>query len=108
LISGISGTDDGSWTVPAGKLKWGQTYWWGVVSSDGTNTSPAPNLQSLTTTVPQPLVTSALSQNSDSRGFSPATGNYTTSATDANVSGVGPSLSVTRDYNSRDPRSSGA
>ncbi|WP_414169926.1 LamG-like jellyroll fold domain-containing protein [Streptoverticillium reticulum] len=97
-----------SYNVPAGKLKWGQSYYWGVQAYDGTNYSAGPNWQQLTTQVPQPVVTSGLSQNPDGHGYSPAIGNYTTSATDANVSAPGPSLTVTRDYNSRDPRTAGA
>ena len=101
-------TSVATWTVPSGKLKWGQTYYWDVQAYDGTNYSPSPTWQALTPQVPQPVVTSGLSQNTDGHGYSPATGNYTTSATDVNVPAPGPSLSVVRDYNSRDPRTSGA
>ncbi|MDJ0383208.1 LamG-like jellyroll fold domain-containing protein [Streptomyces sp. G-G2] len=94
--------------VPAGKLKWGQAYYWEVQSNDGTNYSAGPNWQQLTTQVPQPVIASGLSQNTDHHGFNPAIGNYTTTATDANVSSPGPSLTVTRDYNSRDSRTTGA
>ena len=58
--------------------------------------------------MPQPLVTSQLSQNPAGPGFDPQTGNWTTSATDAQVPTVGPALEITRDYNSHDPRLSGA
>ncbi|MDH6131378.1 RHS repeat-associated protein [Kitasatospora sp. MAA4] len=58
--------------------------------------------------VPQPAITSTLSQNGDANGFDPASGNYTKSVTDAQVSGTGPSLDVVRDYNSRDYRTNGA
>ncbi|MEX2980314.1 LamG-like jellyroll fold domain-containing protein [Streptomyces sp. C36] len=101
-------TTSSSYTVPAGKLKWGKPYYWEVQSFDGTNYSAGPNWQQMTTQVPQPPVTASLSQNTDGNGYSPAIGNYTTSATDANVSTPGPSLTVTRDYNSRDPRVTGA
>ncbi|MET8298811.1 LamG-like jellyroll fold domain-containing protein [Streptomyces sp. NPDC005180] len=96
------------YNVPAGKLKWGQAYYWEVQAYDGTNYSAGPNWQQLTTQVPQPAITSGLSQNTDKHGFNPAIGNYTTTATDANVSSPGPSLTVVRDYNSRDPRTTGA
>ncbi len=79
-----------------------------VQNFDGTNYSAGGDLNTLTIQVPQPLVTSALSQNPGGRGFSPDNGNYTTSATDAEVTTVGPSLSVQRDYNSRDVRLSEA
>ncbi|MFB9831444.1 LamG-like jellyroll fold domain-containing protein [Actinoallomurus acaciae] len=98
----------GLWTVPAGKLKWGQTYYWEVQSYDGTNYSSGTVWNSLTTLVPQPAVTSGLSQNNDGHGFDPSIGNYTTSDTDADVETAGPPLSVVRDYNSRDPRTTGA
>ena len=53
-------------------------------------------------------MTSELSQNPAGPGFDPQTGNWTTSATDAQVTTVGPALEITRDYNSQDPRLSGA
>jgi RHS repeat-associated protein len=96
------------WTVPAGKLAWGKSYYWTVQAYDGTNYSVNNAWNSLTTTVPQPAITSSLSQNSDGHGFDGAIGNYTTSATDAQVAVVGPTLDVVRDYNSRDPRVTGA
>ncbi|MFJ2631624.1 LamG-like jellyroll fold domain-containing protein [Streptomyces sp. NPDC087422] len=97
----------GSWTVPAGKLKWGQSYSWTVQSQDAGLYSGATWYQ-MAIQVPQPLITSGLSQNSSDHGYDPSIGNYTTSDTDATVSTVGPSLDVDRDYNSRDPRWTGA
>ncbi|WP_163505155.1 LamG-like jellyroll fold domain-containing protein [Fodinicola acaciae] len=96
------------WAVPAGKLAWGQTYYWQAQTFDGTRYSAPGIWQTFTVQVPQPLVTSALAQNQGGRGYSPNNGNYTTSATDAQVTSVGPELAVRRDYNSRDPRLSGA
>jgi YD repeat-containing protein len=58
-------------------------------------------------TPPQPLVTSGLSQNGD-KGFAQDGRNYTTSATDAAVAGVGPQLAIQRSYNSLDPRTDSA
>ena len=98
----------GDWVVPAGKLSWGLTYYWTVQDYDGFDYSSAVNAKYFTTQVPQPLITSTLAQNSDGHGFDQSVGNYTTSATDANVQTAGPSLSVVRDYNSLDPRTSGA
>ncbi|AYG78396.1 tRNA(Glu)-specific nuclease WapA [Streptomyces hundungensis] len=103
--SGLLATGD--YVVPAGKLKWGQTYYWTVQSYDAGLYSGA-TWYSLNIQVPQPLVTSGLSQNASDHGFDPAIGNYTTSETDATISTVGPSLDVSRDYNSRDPRWTGA
>ncbi len=101
-------TTASEWTVPTGKLSWGKSYYWTVQAYDGTNYSLNNTWNSLTTTVPQPAITSNLSQNSDGHGFDGSIGNYTNSATDARVATVGPSLDVVRDYNSRDPRVTGA
>ena len=91
---------------PPADLAWGQTYYWTVQAYDGDRYSPAPQPNYFTTAVPQPLVTSQLSQNPSGPGFNPQTGNWTTSATDAQVPTVGPALEITRDYNSSDPRQS--
>ncbi|MFE6055313.1 LamG-like jellyroll fold domain-containing protein [Kitasatospora sp. NPDC056446] len=105
----VDSTDfQSSWAVPAGKLAWGQTYYWTVQAFDGVGYSPNPSWYALTTQVPQPVVTSKLSQNTDDHGLNPAIGNYTTRATDAKISVPGPSLAVERDYNSLDPRITGA
>jgi RHS repeat-associated protein len=102
-------TASSTYTVPSGVLKWGQSYFWSVTDGDGaTHSDPNDTLQVLNTPVPQPAITSGLSQNSGGHGFDPSIGNYTTSATDAQVATVGPSLSVDRDYNSSDPRTGGA
>lgn len=104
--SGKVSTPD--WVVPDGKLSWSHTYYWMVQDYDGYTFSNSSTINYFTTLVPQPLITSSLSQNSNGHGFDPSIGNYTTSATDAKVQTAGPSLSVVRDYNSLDPRSSGA
>lgn len=104
--SGAVGSGD--WTVPSGVLNWNQSYAWTVQTFDGLDYSPNPVWNYFATTVPQPPITSTLSQNSSGKGFDAAAGNYTVTATDADVAGVGPGLQVTRDYNSRDPRVSGA
>lgn len=108
LVSGGLGEyGSAAWTVPSGKLKWGEAYYWTVQAYDGTNFSPGPVWNALRIDVPQPAVTSTLSQNSGPYGFDPSIGNYTTEATDAQVSTIGPPLKVVRDYNSRDPRITG-
>jgi large repetitive protein len=96
------------WQVPGGLLSWGQTYYWTVQAYDGAYYSQNPQLSYFSTPVPQPLITSQLAQNPAGPGFNPQTGNWTTSATDAQVATVGPALQITRDYNSADPRLSGA
>jgi RHS repeat-associated protein len=98
----------GDWTVPSGDLSWGQTYYWTVQDYDGLDYSPTVTTNYFSTPVPQPLVTSGLSQNESGPGFDAGSGDYTTSATDAQVPTVGPALEITRDYNSQDPRVSGA
>ncbi|TML21197.1 MAG: DNRLRE domain-containing protein, partial [Actinobacteria bacterium] len=95
-----SGLVGNSYVVPAGKFQWGKTYLWTVQASDGTDYSINPVWYQLTTQVPQPLVTSSLSQNGG-HGFDPSIGNYTTSSTDADVATVGPDLSIVRNFNSR-------
>ncbi|MGD0557188.1 MAG: LamG-like jellyroll fold domain-containing protein, partial [Streptosporangiaceae bacterium] len=96
------------WTVPAGDLSWGQTYYWIVQDFDGLDWSSTVTTSYFSTPVPQPLITSGLSQNDTGPGFDAASGDWTTSATDANITTVGPALEITRDYNSEDPRSSEA
>ncbi|RZU50762.1 RHS repeat-associated protein [Krasilnikovia cinnamomea] len=93
----------GTWTVPAGKLAWNTTYLYTVKAYDKVTYSTATPAYAFTTAVPQPTLTSDLAQNGG-KGFDASTGNYTTSATDANVATVGPSLAITRSYNSLDPR----
>ncbi|NUS09891.1 MAG: Teneurin-1 [Streptomyces sp.] len=103
--SGLLATGD--WTVPAGKLRWGQSYSWTVQAYDAGLYSGAV-WYALPIEVPQPLITSGLSQNSSDHGFDASIGNYTTSDTDASISVAGPGLDVDRSYNSRDPRWTGA
>jgi large repetitive protein len=104
-----SGTvNNADWVVPPGVLKWAQSYFWTVQTYDGNAWSdPNASLYALSTPVPQPAITSSLSQNSDAHGYDPSIGDYTTSATDAQITTVGPALSVVRDYNSSDPRTTG-
>jgi len=105
--SGLVSTGD--WTVPAGKLAWGKAYTWTVQAYDSTTALySTAEPYALSVQVPQPVITSGLSQNSSDHGFDASIGNYTTSDTDASISTVGPSLDVERDYNSRDPRWTGA
>ncbi|MEV6348071.1 LamG-like jellyroll fold domain-containing protein [Actinoplanes sp. NPDC051851] len=97
-----------SWKIPAGVLSWGENYYWTVKVSDGLlNNGKYLTKHLLATPVPQPSITSTLSQNGD-QGFDPVAGNYTTSARDAMITTVGPALEIARSYNSNDPRSSQA
>src|SRR6185437_5462492 len=104
LVSIPGAPGSANYTVPAGKLAWNKSYYWTVQAYDGTNYSINAVWNAFTTTVPQPVLTSSLSQNTGGHGFDGAIGNYTTSATDAQVASVGPSLDVVRDYHSRDAR----
>lgn len=97
----------GSWTVPKDTLKWGQTYQWTVCVWDGFACAPQ-TFDSFQTNTPGPALTQTLSQSSSGHGFDVATGNYTTSSQDAAIAGVGPTLTVERDYNSLDTRKSNA
>ncbi|MCP2323337.1 RHS repeat-associated protein [Hamadaea flava] len=85
-------------TVPAGILAWNKSYNYTVLLDDYSLKS-AERPYAFTTPVPQPAIASQFSQNSG-KGFDPSTGNYTTSATDASIAGVGPGLEITRYYNS--------
>ncbi|MDH2387249.1 DNRLRE domain-containing protein [Streptomyces sp. HNM0663] len=91
------------WAVPDGWLSWGKTYAWYAYVYDGKSTSVRPGPTQFTTEVPQPPVTGHLGGDGD-REFSARAGNYATAATDAAIPTVGPELSVTRTYNSLDPR----
>jgi large repetitive protein len=90
------------WQVPANLLAVGKTYLWWVMASDGVRDS-ATQMYSFRVEAPQPPVTSRLSQNGESNGLDPSTGNYTTTATDATVLTAGPPLEIQRYYNSKDP-----
>jgi hypothetical protein len=59
------------------------------------------------TQVPQPAITPA-GQNSGAQGVTPGSGDYTTNATDAQVSAVGPALAIQRYYDSGDTSTTGA
>ncbi|MEV7968783.1 LamG-like jellyroll fold domain-containing protein [Sphaerisporangium sp. NPDC088356] len=106
--SSSSWTSGGAWIVPAGKLKWGKSYWWMVKAQDTSNgliaTSP---WLTLTAEPEQPSINSLLGIGTGGRQFNQVAGNYTQAVTDASVATVGPPLAVTRTYNSLDPRSDG-
>ncbi len=97
-----------SWTVPPGRLSWAKTYAWYAYANDGKDQSARTDPSLLTTQVPQPVITSHLGSAAGDRRFDERSGNYTTAATDAAVSSVGPELAVRRTYNSQDPRKTNA
>nr|WP_308050354.1 LamG-like jellyroll fold domain-containing protein [Streptomyces sp. TRM72054] len=95
------------WAVPSGWLSWGNSYAWYAYVYDGSATSTRPGPALLTTQVPQPTVTSHLGGADGGKEIGTRAGNYVTAATDAAIATVGPELSVTRTYNSLDPRRGG-
>lgn len=97
----------GAWTVPANKLKWGRTYYWYSQAATSATTSTSP-WRTFVTTPEQATINSLLASGTDGREFDHVTGNYTTAATDVSIPTAGPPLSVTRTYNSLDPRTDGA
>ncbi|WP_265867095.1 LamG-like jellyroll fold domain-containing protein [Streptomyces sp. SKN60] len=96
------------WAVTSGWLSWSKTYAWYSYAYDGSATSARPEPSLLTTQVPQPAVTGQLGASDTTDEFDERSGNYGTAATDAAVPTVGPELSVTRTYNSQDPRQKNA
>ncbi|MFD1661856.1 DNRLRE domain-containing protein [Streptomyces caeni] len=100
-----------TWNVPANKLTWGKQYIWRVKARENGLATPLSPFYTFTTAVEQPAITSHLGgQGVDGSGreVDPGIGNYTTTATDAQVATAGPGLTVTRTYNSRDPRTDNA
>jgi RHS repeat-associated protein len=97
-----------TWTVPSGQLQWSETYHWRAFAYDAAGIrSEALPFSALLTAVPQPEITSHLGGAPYSAGdldFDPQTGNYVTGAVDAAVSVTGPELTLSRTYNSLDPR----
>lgn len=94
-------------------LRWHKTYYWSVKVHDTVDPTPewtGPNGVGplvLTTRVPQPQITSHLAGSPDSvhgPGLDAGIGNYSTVVTDASVATAGPDLTLTRTYNSLDPR----
>ncbi|OXM61365.1 LamG-like jellyroll fold domain-containing protein [Amycolatopsis vastitatis] len=95
-----------NWSVPANKLGWNQSYSWTVTVRDHLGQS-APSVPAyFSTAVPQPLITSHLGTAAAGTGhdFDAGVGDYTSTATDANVVVAGPALTIKRSYNSLDPR----
>ncbi|MET9652164.1 LamG-like jellyroll fold domain-containing protein [Streptomyces sp. NPDC006460] len=97
-----------SWTVPGDWLSWAKTYAWYAYANDGKDQSARTAPSILTTQVPQPVITSHLGGADSGRTFGERSGNYVAAATDAAVPSVGPALTVTRTYNSQDPRTANA
>ncbi|MDX3194264.1 DUF6531 domain-containing protein [Streptomyces sp. MN03-5084-2B] len=106
----VSCTDSGyqakqAWTVPAGTLSWTKAYLWRAYVKDANNEVNSP-YSTILTSVPQPDITSHLAGD-QKQAFDPVVGNYSTAAVDATIVTVGPQLSLSRTYNSLDPRRDG-
>ncbi|WP_214416964.1 LamG-like jellyroll fold domain-containing protein [Sphaerisporangium fuscum] len=109
LVKGDSNTGEqtASWTVPQGKLKWGEQYMWDALVTDGKSSSPATAWSTFRTVVPQPLVSSHVSDGAGTsavKGIDPLTGQYSATTTDASLTTAGPALAVTRSYSSLNSR----
>ncbi|MFG3224008.1 LamG-like jellyroll fold domain-containing protein [Kitasatospora sp. NPDC048194] len=92
--------------VPQGWLTWNEQYAWYAEVGDGAASSPQTQASYIRTVLPQPNQYTTTADTG--RSVNTAVGNYTTAATDAALPAVGPELSVTRSYNSLDPRTDGA
>ncbi|MFJ5986185.1 RHS repeat-associated core domain-containing protein [Lentzea sp. NPDC092896] len=100
-----------SW-APSG-LFWNRTYFWGVKVYDTVDATPfwvtaKDDVRLMfTPRVQQPEITSHLAgspSTSIGPGLDPQIGNYSAVVTDADVDTVGPDLTISRTYNSLDPR----
>ncbi|TMR22623.1 hypothetical protein ETD86_10830 [Nonomuraea turkmeniaca] len=109
VSSGSLAANASTWRVPADMaLAWSKQYWWQVTATDSSNSKSTSWKGTFTTGVRQPATGSLFATpGAEGQRFQPATGNYTTSVTDAAVATVGPPLSVVRSYNSLDPRRDG-
>jgi len=112
-LSSVTSSTSSSWTVPAGLLSYGQTYYWTAQVSDGLAASDWSQPDYFTVpSPPQPLVTSHLGASpydSTVKGVAPALGDFSTQATDLALvtTSTAPQVNIQRTYNSLDPRTTG-
>ncbi|MGW4966060.1 RHS repeat-associated core domain-containing protein [Nonomuraea sp. NPDC004186] len=99
-------TTAGAWQVPDKKLAWGKTYSW-MAKAATTYTTVTSSWRAFTPSPEQGTINSLLGGGTQGRDFNHVSGNYAHTATDATVAVVGPPLSVTRTYNSLQPRTDG-
>ncbi|GAA3742262.1 polymorphic toxin-type HINT domain-containing protein [Salinactinospora qingdaonensis] len=102
---------DSLWRFPSGHLEWGEQYYWAVHVRDGQQTTESPWLR-LIVEPDQPAITSNLAGGGAAADqgpgdVDPLIGNFSRTITDATVATTGPPLSVTRTFNSQDPRQDG-
>ncbi|SDO66699.1 RHS repeat-associated core domain-containing protein [Nakamurella panacisegetis] len=94
-----------TYQVANNAVPWGATALWSASVKDPTGTVATMAWMQFHTLIPQPWNALRLGTQPTgvtTPGVDPATGNYTTSATDVTVNGAGPSVNVTRTYNSLD------
>ncbi|MGV9386688.1 RHS repeat domain-containing protein [Nonomuraea sp. NPDC003707] len=99
-------TTTGAWQVVDERLKWGETYSW-MAKAATTYTTVTSSWRTFTPVPEQANINGLLAGGTQNREFNHISGNYAPTATDASVAVVGPPLSVSRTYNSLDPRTDG-
>ncbi|MEV4366764.1 RHS repeat-associated core domain-containing protein [Nonomuraea sp. NPDC049637] len=99
-------TKEGVWQVVDARLKWGETYSW-MAKAATTYTTVTSSWRTFTPTPEQGNINGLLAGGTQGREFNHTSGNFAHTATDAEVATVGPPLSVSRTYNSLDPRTDG-
>ncbi|WP_433362735.1 RHS repeat-associated core domain-containing protein [Streptosporangium sp. CA-115845] len=99
-------TEEGTWQVNDKRLKWGETYSW-MAKAATTYTTVTSSWRTFTPVPEQGNINGLLAAGTQGREFNHTSGNFAHTATDASVAAVGPPLSVSRTYNSLDPRTDG-
>ncbi|MEU4725486.1 RHS repeat-associated core domain-containing protein [Nonomuraea dietziae] len=99
-------TKEGTWQVNDNRLKWGETYSW-MAKAATTYTTVTSSWRTFTPVPEQGNINGLLAAGTQGREFNHTSGNFAHTATDASVTAVGPPLSVSRTYNSLDPRTDG-
>ncbi|MFI7417902.1 RHS repeat-associated core domain-containing protein [Nonomuraea sp. NPDC049684] len=99
-------TKEGTWQVNDSRLKWGETYSW-MAKAATTYTTVTSSWRTFTPVPEQGNINGLLTAGTQDREFNHVSGNYGHTVIDASVSAVGPPLSMSRTYNSLDPRNDG-
>ncbi|MFF3441293.1 RHS repeat-associated core domain-containing protein [Streptosporangium sp. NPDC002721] len=99
-------TKEGTWQVDDKRLKWGETYSW-MAKAATTYTTVTSSWRTFTPAPEQGNINGLLAAGTQGREFNHTSGNYAHTSTDASAAVTGPPLSVSRTYNSLDPRTDG-
>ncbi|MEU1390933.1 MULTISPECIES: RHS repeat-associated core domain-containing protein [unclassified Nonomuraea] len=99
-------TKEGVWQVVDERLKWGETYSW-MAKAATTYATVASSWRTFTLVPEQANINGLLAGGTQDQEFNHMSGNYAPTTTDASVAVLGPPLSVSRTYNSLDPRTDG-